>query len=130
MFTSLMRNLGYDPADTSTDTIAPAGVGNICAKAVIDFRHPDGANQLGDLHPGAYSDYTGYEPVNTPDLILDPNRWQPLRVSDGHGGFIVQKYIAPFWGNVIPFALKSADQFRPAPPFLFPSPNYYTQALE
>jgi hypothetical protein len=113
-FQILMRLLGYDPGDPSTDPARPSGIGNLAAQAVIDFRHGDGANQMGDLHSGAYSDYTGYTAVNTPDLILDPNRWQPLRVSDGHGGFVVQNYVAPFWGQVAPFALTSDSQFRPA----------------
>jgi len=49
---------------------------------VLDFRHQDGSNQLGDM-PGSsgapYSDYTNYQPVNSPDEVRDPNRWQPLR---------------------------------------------------
>jgi hypothetical protein len=89
MFDNLMSSLGYDPSDTSTDTSTPAGIGNVAAAAVLAFRHHDGSNQLGDLHPGAYSDYTGYVPVNDPDHIFNPNRWQPLRASDGHGGFVV-----------------------------------------
>src|SRR4051812_22367781 len=104
-FQVLMRTLGYDPGDTSTDPARPSGVGNLAAQAVLEFRHHDGSNQMGDLHASAYSDYSGYTPVNTPDLILDPDRWQPLRVSDGHGGFVSQQYIAPFWGQVAPFAL-------------------------
>jgi hypothetical protein len=53
----LMVSLGYNPLDTSTDTTTPAGIGNVAAAAVLVFRHADGSNQLGDLHPGAYSDY-------------------------------------------------------------------------
>jgi hypothetical protein len=83
MFEGLMRSLGYDPADASTNPANPAGVGNLAAAAVIAFRHHDGANQLGDLSPGAYSDYTDYRPVNTCDLVNDPDRWQPLRLPDG-----------------------------------------------
>src|SRR5438874_5534313 len=58
-FQELMRLLGYDPGDNSTDPAQPSGVGNLAAQAVLDFRHKDGSNQMGDLHPGAYSDYTG-----------------------------------------------------------------------
>lgn len=76
-FNTVMMQLGYDPTDTSTDRGTAAGVGNVACQAVLDYRHQDGSNQLGDLHPGAYSDYTGYEPVNTPDQINDPNRWSP-----------------------------------------------------
>ena len=54
-----MNSLGYDPANTTEDTSTAAGVGNVAAAAVLDFRHKDGSNQLGDLNPGAYSDYTG-----------------------------------------------------------------------
>ena len=112
-FNDVMARLGYAPANGSTDVATPAGVGNVAAAAVIAFRHHDGANQLGDLHPGAYSDYTGYVPVNDPDHINDPNRWQPLRFSDGHGGTVTPGFIAPHWGRVVPFALTSGSQFRP-----------------
>lgn len=58
-FDALMASMGYDPRNVSTDAGTVAGVGNVAAAEVIAFRHHDGANQLGDLHPGAYSDYTG-----------------------------------------------------------------------
>ena len=112
-FDAVMAELGLDPTATSDDITTPIGIGQAAAEAVISFRHGDGSNQLGDLHPGAYSDYTGYAPINDPDTINDPNRWQPLRVSDGHGGSVVQTYIAPHWGLVAPFALTSGSQFRP-----------------
>jgi len=128
-FRTLMTSLGYDPDDLSTDTTTPTGIGNVAAQAVIAFRHHDGANQLGDLHPGPYTDYTGYVPVNDPDSIHDPNRWQPLRVSDGHVSFVVQTYIAPFWGLVTPFAMTSGSQFRPPfGPATYPSDVYGLQA--
>lgn len=111
-FDSLMLNLGYDPGYDLLDASNAAGTGNICAEAVLQFRHHDGSNQLGDLHAGAYSDYTGYKPVNDPDHINDPNRWQPLRIPDGKGGFTMQKYVAPHWGLVIPFSMESGTQFR------------------
>ena len=128
LFMKLMTELGYDPTDTALGTTTPSGIGNLAAQAVLDFRHGDGSNQVGDLHPGAYSDYTGYVPVNDPDHINDPNRWQPLRVSDGHGGFVVQKYIGPHWGLVTPFALTSGAQFRPSGPATYPSQKYRRQA--
>ncbi|HEY3125036.1 MAG TPA: vanadium-dependent haloperoxidase [Thermoanaerobaculia bacterium] len=127
---SQMTAFGFDPDDPSTDTTTPQGIGNVVAHAVLDFRHHDGANQLGDLHPGAYSDYTGYQPVNDPDHINDPNRWQPIRFSDGAGGFITPGYIAPHWGNVIPFALTETSHFRPGPPERWPHGRYVAQAEE
>jgi hypothetical protein len=130
LFDGLMAQLGYDKTDSSTDLSTAQGVGNVAAQAVLDFRHQDGSNQLGDMHPGAYSDYTGYTPVNTPDTIVDPNRWQPLRISDGHGGFHVQSYTTPQWGLVIPFALTSGSQLRPPRPPQYPDPAYKAQADE
>lgn len=125
-FDGLMTSSGYNPNDTTTDTTSPSGIGNVVAKTLLDFRHQDGANQLGDRSSGGYSDYTGYRPVNTPDAINDPNRWQPLRLPNGS----VQTFVAPHWQNVIPFALTSASQFRPGPPAQFGSAAYQTQAQE
>ncbi len=114
LFRSLMQQLGYDPAALSLDTRTAIGIGNLAAQTLLSARHKDGANQLGDLHPGAYSDYTNYHPVNTPDHLLDPTRWQPLRIPDGQGGFVAQSFTTPQWGRVQPFALRSGSQFRPA----------------
>jgi hypothetical protein len=105
--TAFMTALGYDPNDTSTDPASPAGVGNQAAAAVLAFRANDGSNQAG-----GYADTTGYVPVNTPDTVNDPFHWQPLRVPDGNGGFVVQKFLTPQWRNVTPFALTSPDEFR------------------
>lgn len=131
-FDVIMGQLGYDPTDHTTDPSTPSGVGNVACQAVLDFRHHDGANQLGDLHPGAYSDYTNYVPVNTWDQINDPNRWQPLRMSNGQGGFVIQKYVAPHWGNVKPFALIRPDQFAPKEPYFYPkdAAQYLKQAQQ
>jgi Domain of unknown function (DUF6851) len=75
-----MADLGY--ATDGSDTATAATVGATAAQAVLDYRHHDGANQLGDQPGGtpgvAYADYTGYAPVNTWDQVNDPDRWQPL----------------------------------------------------
>jgi len=118
-FTGFMTTLGYDPADTSTDTTAPQGIGNVACNAVLEFRHADGSNQLG-THPndigGAYSDYTGYQPVNSWDRVTDNLRWQPLCVPTPPPGATtcngtVQSFTTPQWGQVVPFALTSPEQF-------------------
>lgn len=129
-FSAAMTQLGYDPNDTSTDPTKPDGIGNNAAAAVLQFRHHDGSNQLGDLHPGAYSDYTGYVPVNTPYQINDPNRWQPLLIPNGNGTYSVQVYLTPFWGLVKPFALSSGSQLRPHGFDTYPSAAYVQQAHE
>jgi hypothetical protein len=86
-------------------------VGREAAQHMLNERAHDGSNQLGDLHPGAYSDYTGYTPVNSATTMVDPDHWQPLPY---------QNCVTPFWGKVKPFALKTGDQFRPAaPPSVF-----------
>jgi len=131
IFDDLMLTLGFDAGDLSTDVTSATGIGNVAAAAVIEFRHHDGSNQLGDLAPGSYADYTGYQPVNTPTQINDPNRWQPLAIPDGQGGTTAQRFIAPHWGRVTPFALTSGAQFRPASvPNLYPSAGYTAQAQE
>jgi hypothetical protein len=103
---ALMASLGYDPTTDAAGT-GPAGVGNRAAAAVLLYRAGDGANQ-----PGGYADTTGYQPVNTPDEVLDPDRWQPLRLPSG----VVQTFATPHWYRVTPFALRSAAQFRPDGP--------------
>jgi hypothetical protein len=145
VFDPLMMELGYDPADTSTDPATPSGVGNLVSAALLEFRHHDGSNQLGD-EPGGqpgipYSDYTGYKPVNdpmdvteprtplAPAAVHDPNRWQQLRFIDGSGHDVTPGFIGPFWGLVAPFAMSSGDQFRPDEgPAKYGSDRYAAQA--
>lgn len=129
-YDNLMRQLGYEPSDTSTDTRTAAGVGNAAAAAVLEYSHRDGSNQLGDLAPGAYADYTGYLSINTPSTVNDPNRWQPLAVVSGNR-VVIQSFTTPHWGRVTPFALSSGSQLRPAvgPP-MYPDPQYKAEADE
>jgi PAP2 superfamily len=114
-----MRLYGYDPEDASTDLSTPQGVGNTAAAAVIAYRQRDGANQLGNEAGSSgepYSDYTGYTPVNPPDAIKDPDRWQPIPFDDGKGGKVTPGYLTPHWHLVKPYGLERSDQFRPGPP--------------
>jgi hypothetical protein len=116
-FSGFMTALGYDPNDASTDTTIPQGIGNVVAKAILDFRRADGANQLGDRNGGApYSDYTGYKPVNDWNKVSDVYRWQPLCVPTPPKGATscsgsVQTFATPQWNRVAPFALTKPDQF-------------------
>jgi len=124
LFREFMIELGYDPDNDSLDPSTPAGIGNLAARAVIEARKGDGANQYGE-EPGAngesYFDYTGYQPVNSPDENVDINRWQPKYFSDGKGGKYAPGCLTPYWQKVRPVALQSADQFRPGPPPLLGS---------
>jgi membrane-associated phospholipid phosphatase len=137
LFTHLMVGLGFDPQDATTDTSTPAGIGNVCSRAVLTFRHHDGSNQANGYadytgYPAAYGDYPAApEPINTPDAINDPNHWQPLRVANGQGGFVVQTYLGPHWGFVVPFGLTAGRQFRPSPgPATIADPAYVAQAQQ
>ncbi|MDA0932034.1 MAG: phosphatase PAP2 family protein [Planctomycetota bacterium] len=128
-----LRAEGFDPANVTRDPASPAGVGNLVADAVLASRHRDGANQLGDEPGGAnvpYADYTMYLPVNPPDQILDPDRWQPIPFDDGAGGEVVLGFLTPHWYRVRPFALDSAAQFRPGPPPLVGSEQLAAEVRE
>jgi hypothetical protein len=149
VFVGLMNRLGHNPADTSTDTSTPMGIGNRAAQAVIRFCHGDGSNQLNGYrdytgYPGAYADYPAAPlPLNTADAINDPNHWQPLHAPLGSSN--VQTYLAPHWGLVTPFALAPGPlspnpgaQFRstagprttPFGPGTTPDPGYVAQAQQ
>lgn len=126
LFLNSMSALGFDPNDASVDTSTPQGIGNVVSSAIIGYRQDDGANQRGNtLDPNsnvvaaAYGDYTGYQPVNTTNLINDPNRWQPLLFSNGAS----PRAMAPHWKNVTPFALTNPAQFRPPAPYRFVDGN-------
>ncbi len=121
VFRPLMKQLGYDPDDASADMSTPTGIGNVACGAVLQFRHHDGSNQLGDLSASdvPYSDYTGYASVNppapvppNPDLVVDPNRWQPLQYLDATNTPVTQPFVGAQWYRVVPFALRSGDEFR------------------
>ncbi|WP_088340368.1 vanadium-dependent haloperoxidase [Robiginitalea sediminis] len=119
LFRDFMKELGLDPDNHSTDPTTPAGIGNLAAQAVIAARKGDGANQYGE-EPGSegtpYFDYSGYQPVNSPDNNTDINRWQPKYFADGKGGRYAPECLTPYWQEVAPIALDSASQFRPGPP--------------
>ena len=139
-FAAKLVAMGLNPADTSTSVNSPVGVGNVAAAVVINFRHADGANQLGNM-PGSsgqpYSDYTHYQPVNPPmaavlpaaiDAIPHPDRWQPLTYQSDDYQLKTPAFIGPHWGNVKPFALTTGSQFRPAPPQSLTSQGFLDQA--
>ena len=141
VFDPLMRGLGYNGADLTTDPSTPAGVGNVAARAVLDFRHRDGANQLGDEPAGtpgvAYSDYTGYVPANDPmDIrtpfdpasIHDVNAWQPLRYVDGSGTVVTPKFVGAQWQRVTTFAVTPGALRSSTGPARFGSAEFLAQA--
>jgi len=119
VYRPLMSRLGYDPDDTSKDIETPQGIANVACQAVLELRHRDGANQLGDLAQGAYSDWTHYVPMNKPAYfgrqslpVSNVNHWQPLVYVNAAGDLVTQRFAGAQWCDLIPFALQKGDQFR------------------
>jgi hypothetical protein len=138
-FGAHLRTLGYDPGAASSDPATPVGVGAAMAARVLAYCHDDGANQLGKLTPSGvpYADYTGYASSNPPmavneptplERIPAPGHWQPLTYADASAKLITPGFLGACWPRIIPFALRSASQFRPAPPAAFGTPEYVAQA--
>jgi hypothetical protein len=134
VFDPLMASLGYDPGEYTTDAALPAGVGNLVARAVLEFRHRDGSNQLGN-----YADYTGFVPRNDPMNLIsgafdpgtvdDPNAWQPLTYRDASGAVVTPGFVGAQWQHVTPFALTSSEMLRSANgPARYRSQPYLSQA--
>src|SRR2546426_3637299 len=143
VFDPLIRRLGHDPANTTTELSTAAGVGNVAAQAVLDFRHRDGANQLGDEQGGtpgvAYSDYTGYVPANDPmDIrtafdpasVHDVNSWQPLRYVDGSGNVVTPGFVGAQWQRVTTFAITPGALRSSSGPAKYGSAEFLAQARD
>ena len=114
-----MSELGLDASNNSLDPSSPIGIGNLAAKTVIESRRFDGSNQTGTIKSSdgkPYSDYTGYQPINSVDSLTDLKRWQPKYFSDGKGGKFAPGCLTPHWNKVVPLMLDSANQYRPGPP--------------
>ncbi|MEN0006079.1 MAG: vanadium-dependent haloperoxidase, partial [Bacteroidota bacterium] len=115
---NLMEELGYDIGITSTNYQDgnPAHLGNYIGQQLQLFGFQDGSNELGSF------ENLFYEPVN-PSLVMDdpgndmvdPNRWQPLSLSnfvDQAGNPIDEApgFLSPEWGYVVPFAMQESDR--------------------
>jgi hypothetical protein len=154
MFGATLTGLGYSMGGTkSFDVTKPAGLGNTCARAVVDHRMKDGSNALAFTEVTSPTYPSLYQAVNGPDpeasnapggADFDPNRWQPLRVPTGtlkdQNGIPIfdnddpttyrdQGYLTPQWGAVKPFAMTSASQFRPPAPPQYGSTAPYVDSL-
>jgi len=122
-FEAVMRQLGFNPMNQSTDATTPAGVGNRMAASLLEYRHEDGSNQLGNDPNGqagvAYSDIFGYVPVNAAGDTTDIESWTPEFVpidSDPGNADRIQQFLTPHWGGVNTFSLSSGSEFRPVAP--------------
>lgn len=84
-FQDFMCELNYNPDDTSLEISAPQGIGNLMAKVVLECRWGDGANSWRSLATPGWLDYTGYQPLNSPEKVHELKYWQPTntKTSDG-----------------------------------------------
>ncbi|HEX5625571.1 MAG TPA: vanadium-dependent haloperoxidase [Saprospiraceae bacterium] len=113
--TEQFKKMGYQPNNFSMDRSKPEGIGNAVAKAILDFRHQDGANQLGNetgCNGKPYSDYTYYQPRNHYKNVIDPDKWHPLPFVNEKGDTFLVNFLTPHWYRVKPFGLKDPAQFR------------------
>ncbi len=121
IFEQLMADLGHDINNDTIDPTVAAGIGNLAAASLLEFRHQDNSNQLGDDPAGilgvAYSDTTGYQPINpNPENINDISLWTPEYVPVDNPDGTLQQFLTPQWGDVVPFALDSGAELRPIEP--------------
>jgi hypothetical protein len=140
IYKPLMKELGYDPNNNSTDVETPEGIGNVACAAVLEFRHHDKSNQLGDMQRSdkqdsslvartlaPYGDWTGYTALNAPGTVparatftkpLNPDHWQPLTYTDSSGNLVAQMFHGAQWPFVTPFAFAPGPQPSPLRPLI------------
>ena len=107
----MLRDIGLDPDDATTDLDSAVGIGNVAGKAAHEARLHDGINQTG-----YYQDTTGYAPVNSAFDLRDPSRWQPGLRRQGVGVYTVQHFVTPQLSNMEPMAPFDPRELRVAPP--------------
>ena len=79
-------------------------------------------NQLGTdggraYNPVPYANTTGYRPVNTPERLSNPSRWQPDIQRKGTGIYKSQIFVTPQYRTVDPYSYDNPRSFR------FPRPR-------
>ena len=127
-FRAMMTSVGLDPDDNHQSTTDPVGIGNAAAAGILRIRERDGMNQLGDegggkYHRQPYSDYTGYQPVNTAYELRDPSRWQPAMHRLLLGNYRIQQFVTPQMAVTLPYGFTDPGQFVAPPPTNSLAPN-------
>jgi hypothetical protein len=117
----MLQSVDLDPDNDQQDTSTAIGVGNLAGYGVVGAREHDGMNQLGDAggrtyNRQPYSDYTGYEPVNTAYKLKDASKWQPQMVTAGNGIFRIQQFVTPQMRMTVPYSFQDPTQFKATPP--------------
>jgi hypothetical protein len=140
----MTQHLNYDPNNQSTDTKTPVGVGNAACAAVLESRHRDGSNQLGDMDTRGvpYSDYTGYSPANpaakvpiNPATVKNPLRFQPVYYPGEFTRLVFSdSFLGAHWFRVTPFAGPYTNELSQVaskfPPAQLGSKAFEIQAME
>lgn len=120
MIDAALTRFGFDPARGVASRTSAAGIGVLVGEKLCAHKHSDGANQLGDetgSNGAPYSDFTWYAPVNPPDRVWNPDRWQPITFRRDNGSTFAPGFLTPHWYRVETFSLSSPAQFRaPEPP--------------
>lgn len=125
LWREMLTEQGLDPDNSSDNTATPEGIGNVAGLAVVEGRLRDGMNQLGDetisgdrrhynLTP--YSDYTGYQPINTAHTLFSPSRWQPDLQRQLMGMYKIQQFVTPQYALTEPYSYDSPRHFFTLPP--------------
>ena len=121
LFDAMMTDtLGFDKNFTSTvyQDGSAAALGNHLAQNIIFFGLVDGSNEFNEYNNEVYV------PINPPIVpilpgnpdIIFPNNWQPIALEltiDQSGNVVPDDFpdfLSPEWGNVVPFALDTADR--------------------
>ncbi len=122
---SMMTAYGLDPDDESglgldcarTHQLAsPAAIGNHAAECVLDARHDDSFNHFGTDTIPPFGDTTGYQPVNEPNVLVDPSRWSPLIAINRSGELGMQQFATPQWANTETYSNVDQRSIRMPPP--------------
>jgi hypothetical protein len=113
----MLISVGLHPNNNTENNTTAIGIGNRAGNAVVRNRENDGMNQLGneggvDFNRQPYSDYTGYEPVNTAYALRNASRWQPRLTTGGNGIFTVQQFVTPQFARTRPYSYRDPDEFR------------------
>lgn len=109
---ALTTSLSLIPDGAAKD--AGMAIGHASAAAMLALRATDGSSVVSPYTPGTL-----------------PGQWQPTPnpVPPSPAGADLLPAILPGWGNVTPFALRTAAQFRPDGPPLLTS-DQYTQDFD
>ena len=75
------------------------------AESLIEKRKRDGSNQYGFRSSDGttpYQDYTNYQPINSADVNVDINRWQPKYFISNDNERYAPGCLTPYWQKVTP----------------------------